>query len=94
MNAYHLPRYLDEPFRFMIWTLDECVVFGIPFVIATFYLDAVISGLIVGGSLLLCLRKLKGDAGHTFLYQWAYWHLPPILRFKKMPLSYQRFYRG
>jgi conjugal transfer pilus assembly protein TraL len=90
MDKYTIPRSLDEPFKIMLWTLDELCVLFIPFLILMFFFNSPITGLIVGALLLFILKKLKGEQGHFFLHHLLYWYLPPLFYFKKTPPSYRR----
>ena len=94
MEKNHVPQYLDEPARIVLWTIDELLIFLIPFFILFWCFDQTILGVIVGVSLVLGLRKLKGEQGHYFLYSLMYWHLPAVIRFKSTPPSYYREFLG
>lgn len=96
MSEYetHIPRYLDEPFRLILWTADELVALCVPFFFIGFYFDAILTGVIVGGVCFLILKKLKGSQGHHYLYTLMYWHLPALVLLKATPPSYIRTYLG
>lgn len=94
MNNHHIPQYLDEPTRIILWTVDELVFFLLPFCILFFGFDQVVLGTITGAALVLGLRKLKGEQGHYFLYSVMYWHLPAMVRFKATPPSWYREFLG
>jgi conjugal transfer pilus assembly protein TraL len=94
MNKNHIPQYLDEPTRIILWTIDELVFFLAPFLILFLGFDQTVLGAITGVVLVLSLRKLKGEQGHYFLYSVMYWHLPAMVRFKSCPPSYYREFIG
>ena len=94
MDKGHIPQYLDEPTRIILWTVDELLFFLVPFLILFWGFDQTILGVITGGVLVLALRKLKGEQGHYFLYSVMYWHLPAMVRFKSTPPSYYREFLG
>ena len=94
MDKYQIPRYLDDPFRVVFWTLDELVVFGIPFVLLFFTFNSPLIAMVVATIAVLGMRKLKGDRGPHFLLHLVYWYLPPISRFKVVPPSHIRFILG
>jgi len=91
---YQIPRYLDEPFRFIVFTMDELVMLLTPFLGGLLLFDAVITGLCIGVGGVYCLKKLKGDQGQCFVLTLLYWHLPGMLRFRVTPASHQRCFVG
>jgi conjugal transfer pilus assembly protein TraL len=94
MDKYYIPQSLDEPFKIILWTMDEMCVLFIPFLILMFCFNSPITGLVMGSALLFLLKKIKGEQGHFFLHHLLYWYLPPLFRFKKIPPSYQRAWIG
>lgn len=94
MNKHYIPQTLDEPFKLILWTLDELIVLFVPFAILLLGFDSPISGLSIGITLLILLKKLKGEEGHFFLHQLIYWYLPTLICFKKTPPSYIREWIG
>lgn len=94
MDRYHIPQHLDEPTRIILWTIDEVVVFIVPFFVLLWGFDQTILGVITGVVLVLGLRKLKGEQGHYFLYSIMYWHLPAMVQFKSTPPSLYREFLG
>ena len=94
MDKNHVPQYLDEPTRVILWTVDELVFFLVPFLILFLGFDQTILGAITGAILVLGLRKLKGEQGHYFLYSVMYWHLPAMVQFKSTPPSFYREFLG
>jgi type IV conjugative transfer system protein TraL len=94
MEKSHVPQHIDEPARIILWTIDEVVLFLVPFLILFFVFDQVILGVITGITLVFGLRKIKGEQGHYFLYSVMYWHLPAMIHFKSTPPSYYREFLG
>lgn len=94
MDKTHIPQYLDEPTRIILWTIDELLFFLVPFLILFWGFDQTVMGIITGAVLVLGLRKLKGEQGHYFLYSIMYWHLPAMVHFKSTPPSYYREFLG
>jgi conjugal transfer pilus assembly protein TraL len=78
----------------MLWTVDELIALFSPFLILMFCFNSPISGLVIGGALLVVLKKLKGEQGHYFIRHLMYWYLPAIIQFKKTPPSYLREWLG
>jgi len=94
MDKYTIPQYLDEPFKIILWTMDELCALFIPFLVFMFCLNSPITGLILGGTLLAILKKIKGEQGHFFLHHLLYWYLPNLFTFKKTPPSHVREWIG
>ena len=94
MDKYYIPQHLDMPFKIILWTLDEVVIFMVPFMTLFFLFNAPISGVVCGIVLVAMLKKLKGEEGHYFLAHIAYWYLPPLVHYKATPHSYIRQYLG
>lgn len=94
MSNYLIPRSLDKPYRVLFWTIDECIVAIVPFLFFWLLWDSPLTGMAISGVLLTLLRKLKGKDGEAYLLQLVYWHLPPFLKLRVIPPSYQRIYLG
>jgi type IV conjugative transfer system protein TraL len=82
-DKYHIPQ-----------SLDELILLIAPIIIIGFFLNQMIVGFIVGLSAMFAIKKLKGEQGHYYLVNLAYWYLPPIVKFKVTPHSYIRDYLG
>lgn len=94
MDKYTIPQYLDEPFKIILWTIDELCALVIPFLVFMFCLNSPIAGLMTGGALLGVLKKIKGDQGHFFLHHLFYWYFPNLFMLKSTPPSHIREWIG
>lgn len=92
-EKYYIPKHLDEPPRWLFWTLDEACALLLPVILNLMVFNHLIVGLGIGISMMLLLRKLKGAQGHYFLMNLIYWHLP-VSHFQVTPPSYIREYLG
>lgn len=90
MNKYAIPRYLDEPYKIAIFTLDEVVLICVPTIVSLYMTSGPMIGLLIGVVFVSILKKIKGGEGHNQMLRIAYWYLPPIIRFKSTPPSYVR----
>jgi len=72
MDKYHIPQHLDTPFKIVIWTADEFLVFVVPFLVVLSIFNAPLTGVAIGGGLMMILKKLKGEEGHHFLLHLTY----------------------
>lgn len=89
--GYRIPQTLDEPIKFILWTLDELLGFLAPFLIFMFALNSPVWGMIVGAATLFAIKKMKGEQGHYFIVHWLYWHLPQgFIQLKVTPPSHWR----
>jgi conjugal transfer pilus assembly protein TraL len=93
-DKYYIPKAIDEPFRIFLLTLDELSLLILPIVFVGFVFHQMVLGFTVGVGSMLAIKHFKGEQGHFYLVHLAYWHLPPIVRFKVTPPSYRRDYIG
>lgn len=93
-EKYHIPQSLDEPFRVFLLTIDELVLLIAPILLLGFFLNQMVLGFLTGLLTLFAIKKLKGEQGHFYLVNLAYWYLPPLIKFKITPHSYIRNYLG
>lgn len=93
-TKYYIPRFLNEPKRFILFTLDELIGLILALVIFAWILDALIIGLIMGSAIVMGLKKIKGEEGLLALYAIAYWYLPRLMPYRLIPASYLRHWVG
>lgn len=88
-SRYMVPAHLDEPYRFMIFTVEEAVMFFAPSLVG-YTFDMFSQGLILGAALYLFLRKVRGGDEDYFLFL-KYWIFPESATgFRYTPPSYIR----
>ena len=86
MEAYMIPRHLDEPERWMFWTIDEALVMMGP--AATGLMTGfLLYGTIIGVCGFLVMRRLKGNGQANIGLFALYWFLPNVFNFKATPHS-------
>lgn len=73
-NRYYIPKYIDEPFRVVIFTVDELVLITIIMIIA-FFVGHEIYGIVATTILCMLYRKFKAKESSAFLKRYIYWHL-------------------
>lgn len=93
-GKYYIPRYLDEPTRIILWSVDEFIGFFLPFLVLFLYFNSPIMAVMVGIIMVLALKKIKGEHGHYFILNIIYWYLPKIIKFKHTPPSHLRNFIG
>jgi type IV conjugative transfer system protein TraL len=94
MDKYRIPQTLDQPFKIIIWTADEFLVFALPFLLCLSVLNAPLTGVTIGVACMLLLKKIKGEESHHYLLTLMYWYLPQVVRYQTMPASYLRVLLG
>lgn len=76
MTNMVLPRYLDEPERFLCWTVDEAIVMVLPMVLGLLW-HVSGTGLFLGFMAFFAYQHIKNRTeGFFTLYGFCYWHLP------------------
>lgn len=93
-DKYFIPKTLEEPFRFILLTIDELLVFLCPLLVMGFMFNSMIVGFLIGGLLVLVIKKIKGEQGHYYLINLMYWHFPPVVKLRVTPPSYMRTFLG
>ncbi len=94
-SAKHvIPRRLDDPERWLFWTIDEAVVFLGPALLGL-AANAFVTGLVIGLFGWLALRRIKHGGGAHAVHFALYWFLPDFaLRLAGTPPSHIRLYVG
>ena len=93
-DKYAIPHYLDEPYKILLWTIDEVVVFILPTFLGLTIFNYPLTGVVLGIVMIYALKKLKSDQGHYFIYDLCYWYCPPLIPYRVIPPSYIREWVG
>ena len=89
-----IPRRLDDPERWLFWTLDEAAALLGPAVLGL-AANAFVTGLTVGVCAWLALRRVKRGGGANIALYALYWFLPDfVLRLRGTPPSHLRRFAG
>ncbi len=92
-NRYFIPRRLDDPERWLFWTVDEAVVLLGPALLGL-AANSFLTGLLIGTGGWVALRRIKRGGAHAVHYA-LYWFLPDFaLRLTRTPPSHIRLYVG
>ena len=91
---YYIPKTLDAPKRWLIFTMDELGVIIAPLMIGVLF-DQMFLGMVFGIIGYFVWRKYKGlNKGNMMTYM-RYWYLPNYLnRYKVTAKSHNRVYLG
>jgi conjugal transfer pilus assembly protein TraL len=93
-DKYYIPKHLNDPPRWLFWTMDEATILISGFALGVLFNHILIAG-VLGIALMLLLKKLKGKEGNSFLLNRAYWYFPLCKQaFKITPPSYIKEYIG
>ncbi len=91
MEAYIIPRRLDEPERWMFWTVDEALIIMVP-LITGMMTGFLAIGAAIGIAGFVLLRRLKGNGQANLGLYAIYWFFPNVFQFKATPPSAIRRY--
>ena len=89
-----IPRRLDDPERWLFWTVDEAAVLMGPALLGL-AANSFVPGLVAGVGGWLLLRRAKRGGGANVARFALYWFLPDfVLRLKATPSSHLRRFAG
>ncbi len=89
-----IPRRLDDPERWLFWTVDEAAALMGPALLGL-AANQFVTGLIAGVGGWLALRRVKRGGGANIARYALYWFLPDfVLRLKATPPSHLRRFAG
>lgn len=77
MDNYYLPHYLNEPSRFLIFCLDDALVFFVPLILGLLF-GHFITTTVVAFVGLTFYKAFKGKRQFEYLIILAYWYLPEL----------------
>jgi type IV conjugative transfer system protein TraL len=93
-----IPRFLDHPMLFPIWTKGETLCVVVPLLVLWLLFKnatGVILGAVVGATIFKHFRAFKAKQGDFVLPRFMYWYFPAELSMTKaFPPSHIREYVG
>ncbi len=93
-ERYAIPSRLDDPERWLFWTLDEAAVLMGPAMLGL-AANAFLAGLLAGLVGWLVLRRIKRGGRAGMAMHAVYWFLPgAALRLRGAPASHRRRFVG
>ena len=94
-SVHHaIPRRLDDPERWLFWTLDEAAALMGPAVLGL-AANAFVTGLVAGLAGWWLLRRVKRGGGTNIAQYALYWFLPDfVLGLRATPPSHVRRFAG
>lgn len=93
-EQYHVPQYLNQPYTFGGFPLDEVIPMGILGLLAFILVSNKLLAIALPLGWFLLVRKLKKNQGSAYLRVLLYWHLSIVAKvfFPKTPLSTDTFW--
>ncbi|HAT8853901.1 TPA: type IV conjugative transfer system protein TraL [Legionella pneumophila] len=93
-KKYKTPQYLNEPYRLIIFTLDEVMVAAL-----TLYVFGAVCGFFVTSLILTCaflflMKRMKGNEGPYFYIHLFYWFFSLSPKLRATPPSWIRSFLG
>ena len=93
-QKYKTPQFLNEPYRLIIFTLDEVFV-----AVLTMYIFGAVCGFILGAMaltsvLLFLMKRMKGNEGAYFYLRIFYWFFSVSPKLRATPPSWIRAFLG
>ncbi|MEE9452338.1 MAG: type IV conjugative transfer system protein TraL [Gammaproteobacteria bacterium] len=79
-----IPKHLDDPPRLLFWSMDEIIVFVVPFMLLVLGRGLIITGILTSMALVWALRQAKQERGQAHLLALLYWHLPSRTKLKRL----------
>ena len=93
-GSHVIPRRLDDPERWLFWTMDEAAALMGPAVLGL-AANHFVAGLVAGVAGWLLLRRVKRGGGANIAHYALYWLLPDFaLRLRATPPSHLRRFAG
>ena len=87
-------QHLDDPLRFLHWTVDEAVAIVAP-IFFCFAIDHALYGVVGGAVCYLSLKHIKKKFGLESMKHALYWYLPKSKKkLPTIPASHIREYIG
>lgn len=93
-KRYKTPQYLGEPYRLIVFTLDEVFAAIITIYLVGSVCDLLVTSLFLAVFFLYLLRKAKGNEGPCFYVQIFYWYFSLSPKLAATPPSWIREYLG
>jgi len=94
IDAFYIPKHLDDPERWLFWTIDEAIVLIAPFILGI-ALDHSFIGIVMSIILYMLYKKFKSTGVDNLIQYLIYWYFPSWLSgLKFTPPSYIRTYIG
>lgn len=93
-KKYKTPQYLNEPYRLIIFTLDEVFLAVTTVYILGFACGFMVFSLFLTAFLLFLMKRIKGNEGPYFYVHLLYWYFSMSPTLRATPPSWIREFLG
>lgn len=93
-RKYKTPQFLNEPYRLIIFTIDEVVVGALTLYIIGAVCGFIVTSLILTGAFLFLMKRIKGNEGPYFYMHIFYWFFSLSPKLHATPPSWIREFLG
>ncbi|HRD70433.1 MAG TPA: type IV conjugative transfer system protein TraL [Legionella sp.] len=93
-QKYKTPQYIDEPYRLILFTLDEVFVAVLTVYLIGFVCGFVLMSLVVTALLIFLMKRIKGNEGPSFYVHLFYWFFSISPKLRATPPSWIREFLG
>lgn len=93
-EKYKTPQFLNEPYRLIIFTLDEVIVAVITLYIVGAICGFIVTSLVLTAALLFLMKRMKGNEGPYFYIHLFYWFFSLSPKLRSTPPSWIREFWG
>jgi conjugal transfer pilus assembly protein TraL len=93
-QKYKTPQFLNEPYRLIIFTIDEVFMAVLTIYVVGSVCGLIMSSLVLTGVFLFLMKRMKGNEGPYFYIHLFYWFFSLSPRLKSTPPSWIREFLG
>ncbi|HIF0232794.1 TPA: type IV conjugative transfer system protein TraL [Legionella pneumophila] len=93
-KKYKTPQFLGEPYRLIIFTIDEVILAVFTIYMLGFICGFVITSLILTCIFLFLMRRVKGNEGPYYYVHLFYWFFSLSPKLRATPPSWIREFLG
>ncbi|ARB91027.1 type IV conjugative transfer system protein TraL [Legionella longbeachae] len=93
-QKYKTPQYLNEPYRLILFTLDEVFVVVTILYFLGFVCELVITSMVMSCFVLFLMKRMKGNEGPSFYTHLFYWFFSIAPKLRATPPSWIREFLG
>lgn len=93
-QKYKTPQFLNEPYRLIIFTIDEVIVGALTLYVFGAVCGFILTSLILTAIFLFLMKRMKGNEGAYFYVHIFYWYFSLSPKLRATPPSWIREYLG
>lgn len=93
-RRYNTPQYLNEPYRLIIFTVDEVFVAVMTIYLLGSVCGFIVSSLVIASALIYFMKRMKGNEGPYYYVHLFYWFFGISPKLRATPPSWIREFLG